>query len=130
MPSRAKVVAEAGGWSVFIPGLPLAADGGTLDDAIADMIEALREYAEDWQDRLLNAPNHRDNWMLMLRCLFACVRGEALPKRGDPEPPAEALPAEVAFLLRDRVRMSDAEIAGLTKDEAIARLQRYWTEGS
>lgn len=68
VPSRAKVVAEAGGWSVFIPGLPLAADGGTLDDAIADMIEALREYAEDWQDRLLNAPNHRDNWMLMLRC--------------------------------------------------------------
>src|SRR6266705_5729721 len=64
-PSRAKVVAEAGGWSVFIPGLPLAADGATLDDAVADMIEALREYAQDWQDRLLNAPNHRENWGLV-----------------------------------------------------------------
>src|SRR5260370_20111001 len=60
-PSRAKVWAGAGGWSVFIPGLPLAADGDSLDDAITDMIEALREYAHDWQDRLLNAPNHRDN---------------------------------------------------------------------
>lgn len=65
VPSRAEVVAEADGWSVFIPGLPLAADGNTLDDAITDMIEALREYAHDWQDRLLNAPNHRDNWGLV-----------------------------------------------------------------
>jgi predicted RNase H-like HicB family nuclease len=65
VPSQAKVVAEAGGWSVFIPGLPLAADGDTLDDALTDMIEAVREYAHDWQDRLLNAPNHRDNWSLV-----------------------------------------------------------------
>ncbi len=41
---------------MFIPGPPLAADGDTLDDAIVDMIEALREYAHDWQGRLLNAP--------------------------------------------------------------------------
>ena len=26
---------------------------------------SLREYAEDWQLRLLNAPNHRDNWGLV-----------------------------------------------------------------
>ena len=64
-PSRAQVVAEAGGWSVFIPGLPIAADGATFDEAIAGMIDALREYAEDWQDRLLDAPNHRNNWALV-----------------------------------------------------------------
>jgi hypothetical protein len=29
------------------------------------MVEALREYAQDWQDRLLNAPNHRENWGLV-----------------------------------------------------------------
>ncbi|MCO1580948.1 prevent-host-death protein [Crossiella sp. SN42] len=65
VPSRAQVVPEAGGWSVFIPGLPVAADGGSFDEAIAEMIGALREYAEDWQERLLNAPNHRDNWGLV-----------------------------------------------------------------
>jgi predicted RNase H-like HicB family nuclease len=65
VPSRAKVVAEGGGWSVFIPGLPLAADGNTLDEAITDMVETLREYSDDWQDRLLNAPNHRENWGLV-----------------------------------------------------------------
>jgi hypothetical protein len=61
---------------------------------------------------------------------WACVRDGALPDRGEPNPPAEALPAEVAFLLRERVRLSDSEIAALSKDEAIARLQRYWAEGS
>lgn len=64
-PSRAQVVAEAGGWSVFIPGLPIAADGATFDEAVAEMIDALREYADDWQDRLLDAPNHRNNWALV-----------------------------------------------------------------
>jgi predicted RNase H-like HicB family nuclease len=65
VPSRAQVVPEAGGWSVFIPGLPVAADGATFDEAVDEMVLALREYAEDWQDRLLGAPNHRDNWGLV-----------------------------------------------------------------
>lgn len=65
VPSRAQVVPEADGWSVFIPGLPIAADGPTFDEALDEMVQALREYAEDWQDRLLDAPNHRDNWGLV-----------------------------------------------------------------
>lgn len=65
VPSRAQVVQEAGGWSVFIPGLPIAADGATFGDAITEMVEALREYAQNWQDRLLHAPNHRENWGLV-----------------------------------------------------------------
>ncbi|MDQ2875580.1 MAG: prevent-host-death protein [Actinomycetota bacterium] len=65
VPSHARVVQEAGGWSVFIPGLPIAADGAIFDEAIGDMVDALREYAHDWQDHLLNAPNHRENWGLV-----------------------------------------------------------------
>lgn len=69
-PSGAQVVSEAGGWSVFIPGLPVAADGPTFEEAIDEMIVGLREYAEDWQDRLLDAPNHRDLWgLVQLICL-------------------------------------------------------------
>jgi hypothetical protein len=64
-PSRAQVVPEAGGWSVFIPGLPIAADGATFDKAVVEMIDALRDYADDWQERLLDAPNHRNNWALV-----------------------------------------------------------------
>lgn len=65
IPSRAEVVSEAGGWSMFIAGLPVAADGATFDDAITEMIDALREYADDWQERLLDSPNHRENWGLV-----------------------------------------------------------------
>ncbi|MGW7292634.1 prevent-host-death protein [Streptomyces xiamenensis] len=64
-PSKAEVVAEAGGWSVFLPGLPLAADGASFDDAMEEMVQVLREYAEDWQDRLRTAPNHEGNWGLV-----------------------------------------------------------------
>lgn len=63
--SRAEVVAEAGGWSSFIPGLPIAADGATFDDAIDSLVEALREYADDWVDHLRLAPNHHENWGLV-----------------------------------------------------------------
>jgi predicted RNase H-like HicB family nuclease len=65
VPSRAQVVQEGDGWSVFIPGLPVTADGATFDEAVDEMVEALREYAQDWQDRLLRAPNHRENWGLV-----------------------------------------------------------------
>lgn len=56
------VVAEGGGWSAVLPGLPVHGDGPTFEEAVDDLIEALREYADDWNARLLNAPNHREHW--------------------------------------------------------------------
>lgn len=64
-PSNAQAVAENNGWSLFIPGLPVAADGATLDEAAEEMIDALRDYAQAWVDRLRLAPNHTDNWGLV-----------------------------------------------------------------
>jgi hypothetical protein len=58
-------VAEGGGCSVFLPGIPVAADASTFDAAIEEMIVALREYAADWQNRLGRAPNHRNNQALV-----------------------------------------------------------------
>jgi predicted RNase H-like HicB family nuclease len=62
MPSKAQVVPEEGGWSAFIQGLPVAADGATFEEAIDELALALREYAQDWHDRLRHAPNHTENW--------------------------------------------------------------------
>ena len=56
-----EVVAEAGGCSVLIPGLPIVVDGDTVGDATLEMIDALREYARDWHEYLRDAPNHREN---------------------------------------------------------------------
>ncbi|MDE0118130.1 MAG: prevent-host-death protein [bacterium] len=63
---RPEAVAEAGGWSVFLPGSPIAADGADLDEAVEEFIEALREYAHDWEERLRLAPNHERMWPLVL----------------------------------------------------------------
>lgn len=62
---KVEAVAEAGGWSLFLPGVPIAADGATFDEAVDEMIDALREYADDWADRLRLAPNHARNWALV-----------------------------------------------------------------
>lgn len=64
-PSNAVVVAEGGGWSVFLPGVPVSGEGDDLDSAIDDMIEALRDYAWDWNDHLSAAPNHAPNRALV-----------------------------------------------------------------
>ena len=64
-PSGAKATADGDGWSIFLPGVPVAADGATLEEAVEEMIDALRDYAEAWTERLRLAPNHADNWGLV-----------------------------------------------------------------
>ena len=51
LPSRTAVVAEGGGWSAILPGVPVHGDAETFDEAIDDLIDALREYAEDQDSR-------------------------------------------------------------------------------
>lgn len=63
--SRAVVVAEGGGWSALVPGVPVHGDAATFEEAIADLIQALREYAEDWNEDLHTAPNHRQHRALV-----------------------------------------------------------------
>jgi hypothetical protein len=53
-----EVIAEDDGWTVLLPGHPVAADGTTLDEALLDFVSALRDYADAWDDRLHRAPNH------------------------------------------------------------------------
>lgn len=65
LPSRAVAVAEGGGWATYLPGLALSGEGDDLDSALEDLIDALREYALDWNERLLHAPNHRGSWALV-----------------------------------------------------------------
>lgn len=62
---RARVVEEDGWWSLYFPGLPIAAEGRSLEEVFDDAILVLREYAEDWVDHLHTAPNHTNNWGLV-----------------------------------------------------------------
>ena len=46
-------------------GQPFAAEATELGEALEDFVDALRDYAEDWEDHLYAAPNHRENWALV-----------------------------------------------------------------
>jgi len=59
---------------------------------------------------------------------WSCVRDGVKPGRGTPEPPPEALPVDLVHMLIARVGLDESEIVGMSKADAIARLQRYWTE--
>jgi hypothetical protein len=61
---------------------------------------------------------------------WACVQGGKKPDRGAPEPPPEALPADLVHLLLAQVHLSETDVARMSKEEAIARMQQYWTTGS
>jgi hypothetical protein len=61
---------------------------------------------------------------------WACAQQGDLPDRGAPAPPREALPVDLVYLLIHRVGLEEEAVAQMTKDEAVARLQRYWTDGS
>jgi hypothetical protein len=59
---------------------------------------------------------------------WACVRDGVKPRRGEEETPAEALPADLAHLLVTRLHLSSAEVAQMSREEAIARMQQYWSQ--
>lgn len=71
----------------------------------------------------------RDQLVVSEAEFWACVNDGKLPDRGIPAAPPEALPADLVHLLRTRVRLSDAEIAAMSRSEAIARLQQFWSAG-
>ncbi|WP_243742650.1 hypothetical protein [Actinorugispora endophytica] len=46
-----------------------------------------------------------------------------------PVPPADALPADLVHLLISRLGLRETEVAGMSREEAVGRLQRHWSGG-
>ncbi len=65
VPAKVDAVHEDGAWVLTMPGLPVAVEATLYEQAIAELVDALSEYAEDWHARLRDAPNHRPNWSLV-----------------------------------------------------------------
>ncbi|MGH3938793.1 MAG: cytotoxic translational repressor of toxin-antitoxin stability system [Pseudonocardiaceae bacterium] len=91
----------------------------------------------------ISHPVNRDNygqslWRHILRDqlhvaeadFWACVHDGVTPPRGLPETPAHALPADLVRLLISRVGLNEIEIAAMSKQDALTRLQQYWTKGT
>ncbi|MCO5974803.1 cytotoxic translational repressor of toxin-antitoxin stability system [Actinoallomurus soli] len=59
---------------------------------------------------------------------WACVRDGQKPDRGAPPPVKDSLPAEMVRLLITRVGISEKEVAEMSREQAIIRLQQYWLD--
>lgn len=59
---------------------------------------------------------------------WRCVRESVKPSRGEVVPPAEALPLDLIRLLTTRVRLSEAEVAKMTRAQAIDAITEYWAK--
>lgn len=100
------------------------ADGRVLRTRISHPVDRTGYGASMWSHIL------RDQLDVVEDEFWKCVQDGIRPKRGVLEVPAEALPADLVFLLKNRVGLNEAEIAVLSKDEAVARLNQFWATGS
>ena len=98
-------------------------DGRILRTRISHPVDR-SSYGQNMWSHIL-----RDQLDVDQATFWACVRGGIKPNRGAPESPAGALPADLVNLLLKRVGISEAEVAAMTRAEAIARMQHYGALG-
>ena len=62
---RVELVPDGDAWLAVVADSSIGAEGDDAADAIDELIDAMREYAEDWSVRLRLASNHEHNWGLV-----------------------------------------------------------------
>lgn len=102
--------------------LPLP-DGRTLRTRISRPVDRTGYGPSMWAHILRNqlAVDESTFW--------TCVVDKLRPDRGQRSTPREALPADLVHLLIHRVGLNDAEVALMSKEAAIERLNQYWAAG-
>jgi hypothetical protein len=98
-------------------------DGGILRTRISHPVNRSTYGPALWGHIL------RDQLQVTEAEFWTCVKEGVKPDRGEREIPADALPADVVHLLISRVGLTETEVAGMSKAEAVERLNRYWTAG-
>lgn len=68
----------------------------------------------------------RDQLHVSVDEFWACVRDGVLPSRGVPGRTTEALPASVVWQLVRRYGVPEAEVAAMTKEQALQALEHFW----
>jgi hypothetical protein len=64
---------------------------------------------------------------------WMCVRHGDIPDRSADETienGRESIPVDVASLLINRVGLTQRDLIGMTREQAIARLNEYWSGGT
>ncbi|MFD9132821.1 cytotoxic translational repressor of toxin-antitoxin stability system [Streptomyces bottropensis] len=60
---------------------------------------------------------------------WTCVHDGVRPDRGAPAQPQESVPVRLAFQLIHEVKLPEEVVARMSKQEAVDRMNEYWTTG-
>ncbi len=71
----------------------------------------------------------RDQLKVSAEEFWRCVQDGVLPGRGTRPASIDSIPADLLYLLKHRVGLSDARLSEMTRQEAIERIQQYWVTG-
>ncbi len=102
--------------------LPLP-DGRTLRTRISRPVDRTGYGPSIW------AHIFRDQLVVDESAFRACALDKVRPDRGQRATPRESLPADLVHLLIHRVGLADAEVALMSNEAAIERLNQYWATG-
>ena len=71
----------------------------------------------------------RDQLDVSEDAFWACVGSQVLPPRPGKEPAStsDGLPASLVHQLKTSLRLTDREIAALSRDEAVALMTEFWS---
>ena len=99
-------------------------DGAILRTRISHPVNRDNYGSDIWKHIL------RDQLQVDAATFWACVHDKQRPDRGAPEMPSESIPAGLVALLIRTIGVPEAEVALMTRDQAIARSNAYWTTGT
>lgn len=98
-------------------------DGRTLRTRVSHPPDRTDYAAGLWRHIL------RDQLEVDEPAFWACAQDGVKPQRGVPGRPKESLPADLVHLLISRVGLPEAEVAAMSREDAVARIQQFWSEG-
>jgi len=96
------------------------ADGRILRTRISRPVDRSTYSASIWNHILL------DQLMVGDDEFWACVEEGVLPARGAVSVPGSALPLALVWQLTHTAGISEAAVAGMTKEQAVQALNDYW----
>ncbi|MEV8267374.1 hypothetical protein [Microbacterium sp. NPDC076911] len=62
---RVRLMREDGRVIALMDERPFVSEGADIEGALGDLALTLREYADDWEERLQHAPNHSQQWAIV-----------------------------------------------------------------
>lgn len=72
----------------------------------------------------------RDQLAVDAPAFWACVVDGKVPDRGTPQQPTDGLPLALVNTLKAVLGLTEIQIAGLTKEQAVKALHEHWVLGA